>query len=132
MKPNLPALRRLLVLLRAPELPRGIDQFDMTRWKNLTTSCGTSACAAGLAASDGWFRKRKLYIRSNIYSCNLGHPAFRRKVGYDAVEAFFRLSTVTTHYIFSPFRYRGQYGTWTDIPRSAVAKRVAAVIARHS
>jgi hypothetical protein len=69
-KKQVEAWKRLRKILA--KVPR--ERFDMNRWvgadwkgaKNL--SCGTSACAAGWATTDPWFRRRGLRL---LYSGTL-------------------------------------------------------------
>lgn len=65
---------RLRAILK--KVPR--KRFDMGHWVGSDwegapdLSCGTSACAAGWATTDPWFRRRGLWLDSN------GSPSYAR------------------------------------------------------
>jgi len=60
----------------------------------LNLSCGSSACAAGWAGSDPWFRDRGFYTTLNGVTYK-GHSDF------DACEVFFDISRYETSVLFA-------------------------------
>lgn len=113
--PNLPALRRIVTMLRGP-LPKSIKRFNMLTWKN---ACGTAACACGCAASTPWFTKRGFRLkRRRLGSIGDYTVTYRGRTDMAAVSRFFQLSLEDASYLFGSMSYDTGF-------RSAVAKRVS-------
>lgn len=107
---NKPALLKLAQLLRKP-LPKGVDRFDMRTWMS-PTSCGTAACACGIAANDPWFIKRGFRL-------DLGEfgqiPHFGLMQGITAAAAFFRILPSAAAHLFIKDSYKR--GSRLDVAR---------------
>lgn len=122
MKPNLPALRRVVKLLQAP-LPKGV-KFSMWTWKN---ECGTAACACGLAASAPWFIKRGFKLRSRSM-CHDFNIVYKRKQNMNAAQAFFGIRYEDALHLFSA----GGYPAAKPVTRAAVVRRIEDFIAKQA
>lgn len=95
--------------------------------------CGTTACAMGLAAISGAFKRSaglsyKIDFLSEVETTING-----RRVDYDvAAMKVFDISQEAAHLLFSPSYYCGS--TWNDVPTGAdgerrVAKRIRDFVA---
>lgn len=99
---------RLMVLrsaLRSKKLPEPLTKFDMSQWYEQTT-CGTSACAGGLAALLPRLQEEGLRLSQFFGSRCI--PRFKEFGGYRALAEFFNLSSKEAEFIFSPMRYKGR------------------------
>lgn len=85
--------------------------------------CGTQACAMGLAALSGAFRRQGLSyrIRRNVfYGINIDTTMNGRSRDYDrAAMAVFDLTKIQAHFLFSPVEY-------LETPREAKGERFVA------
>lgn len=100
-------LQQVVRVLR--ELPKD-KKLDLGLWYQ----CGSTACAIGWAAADPWFNKKGLRLSQNYLSGN-AKPQFRRKFGFDAVSAFFGLTSDEENFLFINDSYRR--GTRGDVIR---------------
>jgi hypothetical protein len=112
-------LRRLIKLLEADAKNKQGVQFDLSTVgrpsdfdqkafsgkKVIPLNCGTTACAMGLAAISGSFKKEGLsfMVGTNSYI----FPRWkRREVDYDdAAVKLFGISLTEAHYLFAPWAY---------------------------
>lgn len=62
--------------------------FDMNRW-GVKTECGTVMCAAGHCMMDPWFKRRGFKAKFLWDDCGSMVPAYKRLVGWTAVNQFF-------------------------------------------
>ena len=70
---------------------------------NVPHSCGTTACAAGYAGLDNWFRLEG--FRTTADGAIIYDKANSRKQGWDAISAFFELDMKLTKRIFDAEAY---------------------------
>lgn len=105
-------------------------KFDLGLWgyvsdANSPVSCGTSACAVGLAVASGAFK------RAGLASLEGGPrltPKFRGLGGFAAVEAFFNLNMSESSFLFDDHSYR-RAATKGASGERAVAKRIRDFVA---
>ncbi len=93
---------RLMQVVRVLEkLPKD-KKFDLRAW----AVCGTTACAAGWAGFDPWFRRRgfKTVRDGGGYSICVKRGPFS-EYAYTACSIFFQIGEAHTHKLFSPRRY---------------------------
>lgn len=113
-------LLKLAALLEADaENPKGV-KFDLSRWgyqpdlpedvtpDHVPASCGTTACAIGLACTSGAFKEEgftgRLYSRADGEGNNIV-PAYDGKLAFDAVSLFFELTHGQAHRLFTDGAY---------------------------
>lgn len=129
--------RRLLklaaLLEKDAKRKRGI-KFDLGEWANtegkkLTVSCGTTACAMGLAVLSGEFKRQGL---SNYYIGGVdafGQPALapkcNRRLGFGAASELFGISDEMSEYLFSSLSYKKSKGAQAEL---VVAKRIRELV----
>lgn len=68
------------------------------------TSCGTAACALGLAATDPHFNSEGFTLNGCEFPITRGALGFDA-VGFDAAEIFFDLSSSEARHLFSSYNY---------------------------
>jgi hypothetical protein len=75
--------------------------FDLNVFvaENYNQSCGTTACALGLAALDPRFNSEGLALSP------YGIPKFDDEAGFDAARKFFDLDWEANHHLFSADHY---------------------------
>lgn len=85
----------------------GKPRFDMDAWLRESADCGTAACGVGCAMLSPWFQKQGLETRKtrDWRGRMIQAPAFGRKLGWKAVQAFFGISEDEAVHLFDPFRY---------------------------
>lgn len=124
-------LLKLAALLEADAKNKNGIRFDLNGWGHAdvgskpSASCGTMACAIGLAVVSGVFKKDGLenrFKRDGIMPMFCGHLEF------DAVNLFFDLEPDQSGRLFlcesyPPSQHRGAKG------ERAVAKRIRALVA---
>jgi len=109
-----------------PHVPA--EKFDMRTWK-----CGTTACAAGWAASDKQFRREGLSITTR--SSGAVVPTFKDEAntvryGYAACCAFFGLQWREAEFLFSPTNYACGGGPEDTTP-AEVSERIRMLVRGH-
>lgn len=127
-------LLKLAVLLeKDAKRKRGI-KFDLGDWaktkdKKLTVSCGTTACAMGLAVLSGEFKRQGL---SNYYVGGVdefGRPSLAPKcndrLAFGAASELFGISDEMSEYLFSSLSYKKSKGAQAEL---AVAKRIRELV----
>lgn len=128
---NVKRLKKLARLLFADAAkPKGV-KFDLTAWakkggrikafkneKRVPVSCGTNACAVGLACISGAFKKEGLSfeIRNKILI-----PTFAASNNWEAVEIFFEITRDEARFLFESTAYRKSKGAEAEI---MVANRI--------
>ena len=102
--------RRLLKLADLLEAnaknPKGA-RFNLKRWGVVTdtrnpVSCGTTACAMGLAVASGAFKSAGL--KSNFNDGDL-YPRHNGKSGFGAATSLFDISYIDANHLFCPDCY---------------------------
>lgn len=83
------------VLLKVREQHNTNEIFDMKFW-----ICDTSACAAGWAGLDPWFRKRNF-----ITDKESGEVCYRKYEGLEATEKLFKLTEPVCGWLFFGVNY---------------------------
>ena len=113
--------------------PKGI-KFDLAEWavvgdKDNPVSCGTAACAMGLAALSGEFKEEGLSLH---YWGNGGmgfiDVYYDRNVGLNAAVCLFEISYEAAQFLFTPKFYPIQLTTGAEGERY-VAKRIRDLVA---
>lgn len=104
-------LLKLADLLEADAKNKKGIKFDLETWgyanndddAPVSHSCGTTACAVGLAVVSGAFKRSGLknYFEGGSSIC----PEFEGKNEWPAVRAFFGLSFGEDEFLFSDHRY---------------------------
>lgn len=109
------------------------DSYDYTCPKdNMLTghTCGTSACALGLACLDRQFQDEGLKLTPDTEHPWLGpSPEFEGKKAFEAGAAFFDISLRNSQCLFDPDQYEGS-SEW-DITPKMVADRIQELIDEH-
>jgi hypothetical protein len=130
-------LLKLADLLDADAKNKNGIKFDLGGWGSsehgpVAVSCGTTACAMGLAVISGAFKKAGL---SNYFSENSRSiaPVFRstggkHHDGFEAAEALFQISSDTATWLFGRHSYSNSLGHGARGER-AVAKRIRDLVA---
>ena len=130
--------RRLLKLARLLEADaknaKGV-RFDLNLWgvindEKKPVSCGTTACAMGLAVVSGVFKRDGL-LPPGSQSCE---PQFRSPVtgrvsfGFAAAARLFEISIPKASFLFSAVKYQDRRTSGAEGER-AVAKRIREFVA---
>lgn len=90
-------------------------------------ACGTRACAAGWAAAIPSFKRAGYHLTGKKEGDII--PAFKRRSGSKALEAFFDLDEAVTNELFGWFNpVTGEYNP--DDPKKAAA-RIRKAVASH-
>lgn len=122
-------LLKLADLLEADASNRGGIKFDLstvgeaTDWEpdyKPTLDCGTTACAMGLAAISGAFKRRGLSYILNEQTIKLtinGRPASY----LEAAQRLFGISVDAAHFRFTP----GHHYDYADVSKARGERRVA-------
>ncbi len=82
----------------SPDNVNGVTRFEALvedGW------CGTAACAIGLAMLDRGFNKLGFGRASGRFPI----PSFKNRISWDAVQAFFRISSADARYLFGAKSY---------------------------
>lgn len=110
---------RLTILAEFLEKGEFPGRFDMSVWADQWTNdqpmCGTSACAAGWAATIPAFREAGYHLSE------YGSPAYKTSRSYAALQYFFGLTPWDVRHIFSPGYYPAKE---TPILPVTVARRI--------
>lgn len=131
-------LLKLADLLEADAKNKKGIKFDIGAWGysdsgEFTVSCGTTACAMGLAVVSGAFKRAGLRARY-IGSADDGGvtmiPIFGSHHGFDAAVQLFGISPGDAEYLFSGDHYAISEGTGARGERT-VAKRIRAFVAAN-
>ena len=110
----------------------GVWGFNKKKTKKLPVSCGTTACAVGLACLSGVFAAEGLtykVARETYPGHGTGYfidPVFGGERGFEAAANFFGLEERTTRKLFSPHYYNKGKGT-----KGAKGEREVALRIRH-
>jgi hypothetical protein len=104
-------LLKLADLLEADAKNKKGIKFDLRDWGHtddqwttpLSVSCGTTACAVGLAVVSGAFKRSGLYNRSDLPGEIV--PGVGDLEGFEAVESFFNLTEEEAGFLFSDIYY---------------------------
>src|SRR4029077_7380763 len=120
---NADRLMRLVALLRRDAAnPKGV-QFDMSTWgetkawgeKRAPASCGTAACAFGLAAISGEFAAEGLtYVKMGFWGGRI-FVKYAMMEGFDAAAAFFGISGSDANYLFGDGTYNLTAGAAAEV-----------------
>lgn len=142
---NKKRLLKLAALLeRDAADPQGV-RFDLNQWASpagvsfferksdeVPVSCGTSACAMGLAAISGEFKRAGLSYHFDgsravgyLLIPTLKHPGQRTKIGFDAAAELFGVSPEVSEFLFDPTYYRCKTGAAAELD---VAKRIRELV----
>lgn len=106
-------LMRLVKLLEADaKNPNGL-RFDMGTWGHsdagpILQSCGTTACAMGLAVISGAFSKEGLKNEFKNKPRKVAPVMPDGSTGYGAAAALFDIDYCEADYLFSPTAYRDE------------------------
>ena len=127
-------LLKLAALLEADAKNKKGVKFDLGIWGRsddpeltpVSVSCGTTACAVGLAVVSGAFKRSGLYNTADLPGRI--SPSFDNRVGFDAVEAFFDLTGEEAGFLFSDDFYPVSFRTGAKGERF-VAKRIRQFVA---
>lgn len=109
-------------------------KFNLRAWALVADgkkpmSCGTQACAMGLAALSGAFKRQGLTMGWNyIPTIRNGKTHWYEMRGFDAAAVLFEIDYGLAEWLFSARYYRGIPTTGATSER-AVAKRIRAVVA---
>lgn len=118
----------LWILERALKALPPESGFNMRSWaknkmpSNPDLTCGTSACAIGLACTLPAF-KRKGFVLGRIVCTSetfSAEPIFENRDGYDAVKNFFGITFDDALWLFCPDRYPRPF----DVKKEEVIERI--------
>ena len=128
-------LLKLADLLEADARSKKGIKFDMGTWGDSRdgppgVNCGTSACAMGLAALSGVFRRQGLkakVIHSGAFGVYDVEVMFGRSKGHKAAVRLFNIADAEARFLFMPSSYDG----WVKEAESerVVAKRIRDFVA---
>jgi hypothetical protein len=127
MTMNKKRLLKLADLLEADAKNKKGVRFDLTAWaqkqdadeptyfnayafspgEKISVNCGTAACAWGLAAISGVFKRQG--VEYKIYNSGFLVPTFDGKDEIDAATAFFDINTDQAWFLFDPGEYPQSY-----------------------
>ena len=135
-------LVRLANLLRRDAANPNGAKFDLGTWgESLDAeprlSCGTTACAMGLAAISGIFKDEGLTFWVHPEVDVNGEDINEIKIGYDgcygyrAAAEFFGISGADARYLFAPDSYRGAIPVGKE-GEERVAARIEVFIAENT
>jgi hypothetical protein len=101
-------LLKLADLLEADAENKEGIKFDLHGWgwtedDTVSQSCGTTACAMGLAVLSGAFKRAGL--KNGSSNRNEIDPVIGRRRGFDAAEKLFDLTETQSRFLFSVDRY---------------------------
>jgi hypothetical protein len=128
--------RRLLKLAKLLEddarNKKGV-KFDLGDWGETKTekpelSCGTTACAIGLACISGAFKKQGFTYSDGFIRSGWIAPVYRDANEWGAVCDFFELNLSDAHSLFLDTSYPNKLRTGAAAER-AVAKRIRDFVA---
>lgn len=124
-------LLKLADLLEADAKNKKGIKFDLSTWgcsedAPVSISCGTTACAMGLAVVSGAFKRAGLqnYYEDGSRIC----PYYKGKDGFDAAAALFEISAGAADFLFSRDRYPS-YKRIGAAGEKFVAKRIRDFVA---
>lgn len=126
-------LLKLVKLLREDARNKKGVSFDITVWAAptgqrlfpgvpttpLPVSCGTSACAMGLAVISGVFKKQGLNATYNLHHDGVSMEPIialdgNTFLGYHAAAKLFGISPIEAVFLFSPTYYSDQHASVDD------------------
>lgn len=85
---------------------RSSDYQEFRKHPDVKMDCGTTACAMGLAAISGAFKKEGLSFDIYLNTNQITTKFKGRFIGYDeAAVKLFGISMDQAHYLFSPYTY---------------------------
>jgi len=127
-------LLKLAALLEADAKNKKGVKFDLGIWGRsddpeltpVSVSCGTTACAVGLAVVSGAFKRSGLFNAAVVPGRIV--PGFDNKFGFGAVEAFFDLAQREAAFLFYHASYPVSFRTGAKGERF-VAKRIRQFVA---
>ena len=127
-------LLKLADLLEADAKNRKGVKFDLGLWGStedienipVSVSCGTTACAVGLAVVSGAFKRSGLTNGASFQGKIV--PKFEGELGFEAVEKFFNLSNRESDFLFTDEYYTDDQCKGAKGER-AVAKRIRQFVA---
>jgi hypothetical protein len=129
---NTERLLKLADLLEADAKNKKGIKFDLGLWGfsddgPASISCGTSACAVGLAVLSGAFKSDGL---TNYYGDLSGRicPSFDDVDGFEAVERLFNISNLEANFLFLDENYPSNKTTGA-VGERFVAKRIRDFVA---
>lgn len=120
---NKDRLLRLVALLRQNAAnPKGV-KFDMGTWgktnawghERAPASCGTAACAFGLAAISGEFKADGLSYQKHGFWGGRIAVVYDWAEGFEAAAKFFDISCDDAHYLFDARTYVNTTGADAEI-----------------
>jgi hypothetical protein len=123
--------------LRSWGRPESLDDStfdDKVKTQTVPVSCGTSACAFGLAAISGIFKDEGLSYRMYLGLDQNLVPTFKNHgvtlEGFEAATAFFELpeESIITYILFDPIYYPTNKRTGKDAELE-VARRIRKLVA---
>ena len=120
MKPNKPALRRVVKMLR--NWPFKDQKFAIDDWRR-EADCGTACCAVGGAAQLPWFLARGLSAVRPSPDAHFFKLQFGGYEDWEAAEEFFGLTEEQAAHLFSEDAYKSR-----NPKRETVAKRIEAFL----
>lgn len=134
-------LLKLAELLESDAKKRKGIKFDLTEWGTINDpkapiSCGTTACAMGLAALSGAFAgeglKYSLSHHGTLY-ISLGGKAGYADGGFSSAATLFEISGPEADWLFDYPSYAGAFGVMPKVTGAAgermVAKRIRDFVA---
>ena len=139
---NKDRLLRLVNLLREDAANPNGAKFDLGTWGESSDaeprlSCGTTACAMGLAAISGIFKDEGLTfsvhpeVGINGEDVNDIKVEYDHRSGFTAAALFFDISGTDARYLFAPDSYRGSIPVGKE-GEELVAARIEAFIAENT
>lgn len=124
-------LRMADLLERDAQNPKGV-QFDIRNWGEVREpdnpmSCGTTACAMGLAALSKTFEAEGLWAVIPSRGRIDIHYKDKCRDGYKSAQHLFKISHQTAVWLFSPQTYRGEMTG--AVGEMKVARRIKRLVA---
>jgi hypothetical protein len=125
-------LLKLADLLEADAKNKKGIRFNMGDWgtapmgEEPAVSCGTTACAMGLAVASGAFKRAGL--TNGAFTTNWIVPKVGKEVGFKAAEVLFDIDIGASYFLFDPCRYPTDKRTGATGERY-VAKRIRDFVA---
>lgn len=103
-----------------------LDTFGKVEDSGKRLSCETTACAIGLAALSGAFRRQGL--SAQIDYDGLVTVIYDNLEDFEAAAALFELSAAASHWLFHPSKYQGRVQVGS-VGERVVAKRIRDFVA---
>lgn len=127
-------LLKLADLLEADAIKADGCKFDLGGWgysddeQPVSHSCGTTACAVGLAVLSGAFEEDGLFNSAGEFAREVD-PGFKDMIGWEATEEFFGLTGTQSSFLFLKGSYHGKTPTQGADGERAVAQRIRDFVA---